>query len=206
MDMGRPEVMILCQVIFIFGLIWGSVFVFLVVFLLVYLWVRRLAVIRTLRYIPCCTSTNSPNNGLVGDGTGLKVDTATKFHLDWTKCRLRHVHQHLLPARRQCPLEYHPSAVVDPQSLAKMMLGKSIPEYIFIKTAIAALQSIIPLSVLYVAWMLLVAPPDPKWMPLYSCLLIYASLEIVFFACVYLPRRHHLQKARTPIFVLLYRS
>lgn len=86
------------------------------------------------------------------------------------------------------------------------MLGKSIPEYIFIKTAIAALRLIAPLSVLWVACMLLVPAPayhDPKWALLYSCSLIYASLEAAFFICVYLPRRYHLQKACTIILVVV---
>ena len=86
------------------------------------------------------------------------------------------------------------------------MIGKSIPEYIFIRTAIAALRLIAPLSVLCVAWMLLVPAPthiDPKLALLYSCLFIYASLEAVFFVCVYLPRRYHLQKARTIVLVVV---
>ena len=91
---------------------------------------------------------------------------------------------------------------------SKMMIGKSIPEYIFIKTAIAALRLIAPCSVLCVAWMLLVPAPaqlDPKWALLYSRSLIYASLEAAFFVCVYLPRRYHLQKACT-IFLVVVRS
>jgi len=87
-----------------------------------------------------------------------------------------------------------------------MMLGKSVPEYIFIRVAIAAFRLIAPLSLLYVAWMLLVpAPihPDSKWALLHSCSLIYASLEAAFFVCVYLPRRYHLQKARTVVLVMV---
>lgn len=86
------------------------------------------------------------------------------------------------------------------------MLGNSFAEYVFIKAAIAALRLIAPLSVLWVAWILLVPAPvyhDPKWAPLYSCSLIYASLEIAFFVCVYLPRRYHLQKARTTIVLVV---
>ncbi|KAH0827380.1 hypothetical protein J3R83DRAFT_4033 [Lanmaoa asiatica] len=82
-----------------------------------------------------------------------------------------------------------------------MMLGKSLPEYIFIKVTIAALQLITPLSVIWVAWILLAPAPthlDPKWALFYSCSLICASLEAAFFICVYLPRRHHLQRAYCP--------
>jgi O-antigen ligase len=88
----------------------------------------------------------------------------------------------------------------------KMMLGKSIPEYIFIRTAIAALRLIAPLSVLCVAWMLQVPAPaqlDPKWAFLYSCSLIYASLEAAFFVCIYLPRRYRLQKVCTIVLVVV---
>lgn len=86
------------------------------------------------------------------------------------------------------------------------MLGKSIPEYIFIKAAIAVLQLIAPFSALCVAWVLLVPAPahlDPKWTLLYSCSMIYASLEAAFFVCVYLPRRYHLQKVRTIVHVVI---
>ena len=80
------------------------------------------------------------------------------------------------------------------------MIGKSTAEYIFIKATIAVLRLIAPLSVLYATWTLLVpapAHPDPKWAPLNSCSLIYASLESAFFVFIYLPRRYYLQKART---------
>ena len=86
------------------------------------------------------------------------------------------------------------------------MLGKSMPEYIFIITAIAALRLIAPLSALCVAWILLVPAPahlDAKWALLYSCSMIYASLEAAFFVCVYLPRRYHLQRVRTAIVLVV---
>ena len=81
----------------------------------------------------------------------------------------------------------------------KVMIGKSIPEYVFIKAAITALRLIAPLSIVWVALVLLVPAPahlDPKWTLLHSCSLMYASLEVVFFVCAYLPRRYHLQKVR----------
>lgn len=79
--------------------------------------------------------------------------------------------------------------------LIKIMIGKSIPEYLFIRTAITALQLIAPLSVLYIVWILLLLPYDKTRTPVYSSLLIYAFIELAFFTCVYLPRRYHLQKA-----------
>ena len=82
------------------------------------------------------------------------------------------------------------------------MLGKTIPEYIFIRAAISGLRLIAPLSALCVAWTLLVPASiptylDSKWTLFYSCGRVYATLEVAFFVCVYLPRRYHLQKART---------
>ncbi|KAF8124976.1 hypothetical protein EV363DRAFT_695178 [Boletus edulis] len=90
---------------------------------------------------------------------------------------------------------HNQQAIIAPRS--GMMLGKSVPEYIFIQVAIAVLRLIAPLSMLCVAWMLLVpvsTGPDPEWRLFYSCLRIYAPLEAAFFLCVYLPRRYRLQE------------
>lgn len=71
------------------------------------------------------------------------------------------------------------------------MIGKSLPEYIFIFISIGLLRLVAPISFLYVAY-LVVAQPSTGWQ---TSLGGYALLEILFYTLVYLPRRWLLQKA-----------
>ncbi|EGO21299.1 hypothetical protein SERLADRAFT_333807, partial [Serpula lacrymans var. lacrymans S7.9] len=70
------------------------------------------------------------------------------------------------------------------------MIGKTLPEYIFIRASIFLLRAIAPVSLLYLPWSLL-------WQRnlQFSWLTSYAVVESLFFTLVYLPRRHVLQKA-----------
>ncbi|KAF9233338.1 hypothetical protein BU15DRAFT_54018 [Melanogaster broomeanus] len=74
------------------------------------------------------------------------------------------------------------------------MIGKSIPEYLFIRTAILGLQVIAPASLLYLAWAVAATPSYHEW-PILFCLLIYAYAEVAFLMFVYLQRRFRLQQA-----------
>ncbi|KIJ67990.1 hypothetical protein HYDPIDRAFT_83194 [Hydnomerulius pinastri MD-312] len=80
------------------------------------------------------------------------------------------------------------------------MIGKSIPEYIFIRAAIFGLRLVAPASLLYLTWE--VAGQPHKRTSLKLSLGIYASIEAAFFLFVYLPRRYHLQKARAALAAL----
>lgn len=69
------------------------------------------------------------------------------------------------------------------------MLGRSYPEYILIRTCIFGFRLIAPLSIAYVvaSWY------SGKWL-LHAYLGYYASLEAIFYLCVYLPRSWLLQE------------
>ncbi|KAH9931897.1 uncharacterized protein B0H18DRAFT_988515, partial [Fomitopsis serialis] len=72
------------------------------------------------------------------------------------------------------------------------MIGNSVPEYIFIRTSIAGLRLIAPLSFVYIfaSWR------EGRF--LYSPWLgAYALVEVCFYLFVYLPRSFLLQKAAT---------
>ncbi|KAF9222757.1 hypothetical protein BS17DRAFT_796530 [Gyrodon lividus] len=74
------------------------------------------------------------------------------------------------------------------------MIGKSKPEYLFIRTAILGLRLVAPASLLYLVWAA-VTPLHRERTTLEFCLLICAFVEAAFFVFVYLPRLYHLQKA-----------
>ena len=69
------------------------------------------------------------------------------------------------------------------------MIGRSYPEYIFIRICIFGLRLIAPLSIAYVvaSWY------SGNWL-FHTYLGYYALLEAAFYLCVYLPRSWHLQK------------
>lgn len=71
------------------------------------------------------------------------------------------------------------------------MIGTSLPEYLFIRTSIALLRLVAPLSFIYVAC-LVAAPPPSRWQ---ATLAGYAVVEVLFYTLVYLPRHYLLQKA-----------
>jgi hypothetical protein len=71
------------------------------------------------------------------------------------------------------------------------MIGKSFPEYIFIRLSIAALQLVTPLSAVYIVYTLY------HGQTLITPLNIYAFLEVVFYTFVFLPRCLILQKVLT---------
>ncbi|KIJ19163.1 hypothetical protein PAXINDRAFT_166994 [Paxillus involutus ATCC 200175] len=75
------------------------------------------------------------------------------------------------------------------------MIGKSIPELIFIRTAILGFQLIAPASLLYLAWAIAVTHAYDEPSALEFCLLTWAFIEAAFLLCVYLPRHYRLQKA-----------
>jgi len=69
------------------------------------------------------------------------------------------------------------------------MIGTTLVELVFIRTAITSLRLVAPLSLVYLAaesWRgkLVVASP----------LTWYTVLELSFFSLVYLPRKRHIQK------------
>ncbi|TBU35374.1 hypothetical protein BD311DRAFT_734645 [Dichomitus squalens] len=72
------------------------------------------------------------------------------------------------------------------------MLGRSLPEYVFIRLSIFALQLITPLSIAYMcaSWYYKHALYSP-WIA------IYAGLEASFYLLVFVPRNRLLQKAAT---------
>ncbi len=77
------------------------------------------------------------------------------------------------------------------------MIGRSYPEYILIRTCIFGFRLIAPLSIAYVvaSWY------SGKWL-LHAYLGYYASLEAIFYLCVYLPRSWLLQEVSiTPMFL-----
>lgn len=75
-----------------------------------------------------------------------------------------------------------------------MLVGKSLPEYVFIRIAIGAIRLITPLSVLYCFVFPLVRP---RWLAHHRLLwltLIWPAAEASFFLVVYLPLRVWLQQ------------
>ena len=73
------------------------------------------------------------------------------------------------------------------------MIGTSLPEYVFIRTSIALLRLVAPLSFIYVAYLLAARPvAASRWQYFLGW---YTVMEVLFYILVYLPRRHLLQKA-----------
>jgi hypothetical protein len=73
------------------------------------------------------------------------------------------------------------------------MIGKSLHEYVFIRTCIFALRAITPLSVAYlVACLYLRRPLISPWLAL------YAGAEVCFYFFVYVPRNTRLQTVSGP--------
>jgi len=69
-----------------------------------------------------------------------------------------------------------------------MIVGKSVPEYILIRTCITSLRLVTPLAFLVlVSWLLGVIAVHPA--PVAWC-----SVEVAFYLLVYLPRRRYLQQ------------
>ncbi|KAF2766914.1 hypothetical protein EJ03DRAFT_344871 [Teratosphaeria nubilosa] len=76
-----------------------------------------------------------------------------------------------------------------------MLVGNSLPEYIFIRTAILFLRLIAPLSLLYTVYLIVLPTHSnaPDWTRLPQPLEIYALAEAAFFTFIYLPLRIRLQ-------------
>lgn len=73
------------------------------------------------------------------------------------------------------------------------MIGKSFPELVFIRLAIACIRLVTPLSIAYLAadcyvGRILVSP----------VLALYALAEALFYSAVFCPRRIRMQKVRSP--------
>lgn len=76
------------------------------------------------------------------------------------------------------------------------MLGRSIPEYIFIRICVFCLRAVTPLSILYTTyWSCLRIWGHDTHCSVYSTsLVVYAGLEASFYFLVYLPRHRRLQE------------
>ncbi|KAH7921054.1 hypothetical protein BV22DRAFT_756505 [Leucogyrophana mollusca] len=72
------------------------------------------------------------------------------------------------------------------------MIGKTIPEYIFIRFSILGLRLIAPASLIYLGYELYL---HNFRLSMTSWLDVYALLEAFFYVCVYIPRHRYLQKA-----------
>ncbi|THH13832.1 hypothetical protein EW146_g6434 [Bondarzewia mesenterica] len=70
------------------------------------------------------------------------------------------------------------------------MIGRSIPELVFIRLSIISLRLIFPLSIVYLA-----ASYHERRLLLSPYLALYALTEILFYTCVFFPRRLLMQKA-----------
>lgn len=82
------------------------------------------------------------------------------------------------------------------------MLGRSIPEYIFIRICVSCLRAITPLSIIYTTYCLGLQIWGHSF---YSThLAIYAGLEASFYFLVYLPRYQRLQEVRIRFSFFLY--
>ncbi len=69
------------------------------------------------------------------------------------------------------------------------MIGRSFPEYVFIRISVFALRLITPASVIYLAtcWY-------TRFWPISPWLAVYPAAEVAFYLLVYLPRTRLLQK------------
>jgi len=76
------------------------------------------------------------------------------------------------------------------------MIGKSIPEYLFIRVSIAGLRLIAPASIVYLA-----VSAFQRQLLLSPWLGLVAIPEACFYLFVYLPRHRRLQKVRLDILV-----
>lgn len=72
------------------------------------------------------------------------------------------------------------------------MIGKSLPEYYFIRICIIALRLVAPLSIAYLA----LRPIRSLHLAFKHDILLqaYAGAEAVFFLLVYIPRKRMMQK------------
>ncbi|KAG0635157.1 hypothetical protein HOY80DRAFT_1025266 [Tuber brumale] len=71
------------------------------------------------------------------------------------------------------------------------MLNRTLPEFLFIRTCIASLRSIPPVSTLYTLSRFTILPPNFR-LPI--ALEVYLFAEALFFTAVYIPRKLILQK------------
>lgn len=75
------------------------------------------------------------------------------------------------------------------------MIGRSIPEYVFIRISILCLRAVAPLSICYTVYYftlryLTIYDSPAEW----TALAVYAGLEAAFYLFVYLPRCRRLQE------------
>jgi hypothetical protein len=71
------------------------------------------------------------------------------------------------------------------------MIGKSLPEYVFIRASIFAVRAITPLCIAYLA-----ACAFQRRLFVSPWLAVYAALEAGFYSFAYLPRYARLQEVR----------
>ncbi|KAI0748754.1 hypothetical protein C8Q80DRAFT_756848 [Daedaleopsis nitida] len=69
------------------------------------------------------------------------------------------------------------------------MIGRSLPEYVFIRLCILGLRLIAPASIVYI----LLSCYHGKLL-VSELLGYYAAAEAFFYLCIFLPRSRHLQK------------
>lgn len=75
------------------------------------------------------------------------------------------------------------------------MIGRSLPEYLFIRVCICGLRLVTPISITYVLASGFALARGHAQSRLYSPLLaVYALAETAFYLLVYLPRGRRLQK------------
>jgi hypothetical protein len=79
-----------------------------------------------------------------------------------------------------------------------MLVGNSLPEYLFIRTAITVLRLIAPFSLVYLVYVLVITsledPRYTKWARLPFSLEVYLGIESAFYLLVYFPLKIWLQR------------
>ena len=78
------------------------------------------------------------------------------------------------------------------------MIGKSTPEYVFIRLSILGLRSILPACVLCLAVEIYLFHWLALWLVLINPSSLYALAEVLFYLLVFLPRSSRLQAVRRP--------